>query len=166
MPWTSDGAARFLGQIMDHLRPWGLPWEDLRPDHLCYRVETKARYVAMKAELGNAGVLLGEHIISGRPIATFRLNRPVRSGTFAVEVVELPAPKHGSPYAEGFEHVEFVVPVELEVFMQRHPGLAWDTSGLHKAHHPELRLRLGPASVKFHRTALADRIAAEQQDQR
>ncbi|HMN04529.1 MAG TPA: VOC family protein [Flavobacteriales bacterium] len=155
------GAAVFLGQVVVGLVKLGVDLNGLWPDHLCYRVETQERYRQMLDRLRQEAEPLGENIVAGRPIATFRLHQPVRAAGYAVDVLELPAPKAGSSYREGFEHAEFVVPVDLETFMGRHPHLDWDTTGLGKAHNPELRLRLGAANAKFHRTPLADLVASE-----
>jgi predicted metalloenzyme YecM len=160
-----EGAAPFLAMVLARLEKLGIDVAELQADHLCYRVETAERYHGMQSKLACLGVLLGENIIGGRPIATYRLHEAVRVQGQVVDVVELPAPKPGSPYPEGFEHAEFVVAGELEDLMRKHSGLDWDTDGLHKAHNPELRLHLGAASAKFHRTALSDLIAAEQRGQ-
>ncbi len=160
-----EGAAPFLAMVLARLQQLGLDMAELQADHLCYRVGSAVCYQEMQSELAGLGVLLGKSIVGGRPIATYRLHEPVRVQGQVVDVVELPAPKPGSPYPEGFEHAEFVVAGELEDLLRTHPGLDWDTGGLHKAHNPELRLRLGAASAKFHRTALAELIAAEKRDQ-
>lgn len=152
----------FLHQLLTALRKEGIPVEDLELDHLCYRVDRMERYHAMKEVLARHGRLLGEHVIGGRPIATYALAVPIVFEERRIHVVELPAPKPGSPYAEGWEHAEFVVPEALETFMARSPLAQWDVSDLHKPVNADVRLRSGGISAKFHRQALADVIAAEQ----
>ena len=130
-------------------------------DHLCYRVEDQERYGDLRKKLDAAGTLLGESLIGGRPIATYRLHRPFRYGKRRIDVVELPAPKPESFYPEGYEHAEFVVDGELLAFTQKHPALVWDLSGASKPINADVRLRFDGFSVKFHRQPLAAVIGME-----
>ena len=50
--------------------------------------------------------LLGEAMVGGRPVSVFRLREPLDVGTHRIRLLELPAPKEGSAYATGWEHVE------------------------------------------------------------
>lgn len=120
-------------------------------DHLCYRVETIGRYEQLcKGLAEEGGVLLSGKEIGGRPIAVFKLPTPLAYRERAIPLLELPAPKSGSPYPEGYEHAEFVVDESLPDFMARYPKLDFDTKGLRKAVNPEVRLRYEGMSVKFH----------------
>lgn len=134
----------------------------LQLDHLCYRVGTTERYALLREALCNESELLAETMISGRPIATFRLHAPIIHGARAIHLVELPAPKPGSAYTEGWEHAEFVVNEDLLAFTQRHAHLNWDLTDLDKPMNADVRLRLGDFSVKFHRMALDEVIRREQ----
>ncbi|HRH68366.1 MAG TPA: VOC family protein [Flavobacteriales bacterium] len=135
-------------------------------DHVCYRVADMGRYEALRTMLGRHGTLLGEHSIGGRPIVTFRLNEPFLFAGRSIEVIELPAPKPGSVYAEGFEHAEFVVDEEPLEFAKRYPLLNWDLSGASKAMNADVRLNYNGFSVKFHQRSLADVIADEERAKR
>jgi predicted metalloenzyme YecM len=115
----------------------------------------------MKAALAEHGRLLGEHPIGGRPIASYRMDTPFRYAARSIQVLELPAPKAGSPYPEGFEHAEFVVNERPELFADRYPQLAWDRSAAHKTTNADVRLNYEGFSVKFHQRSLADLIAEE-----
>ncbi|RYZ67052.1 MAG: hypothetical protein EOP09_11685, partial [Proteobacteria bacterium] len=44
-----------------------------RIDHLCYRVDSLARYEIVKTEFVKFGRLLTESPVNGRPIATYKL---------------------------------------------------------------------------------------------
>lgn len=153
--------APFLEKVFAALEQCNIRVTGMELDHVCYRVETKERYEALRKELDADGTLLGESLIGGRPIATYRLNRPFHYERRRIDVVELPAPKPGSPYPEGFEHVEFVVDEDLMAFTQRHPGLAWDLSGASKPVNPDIRLRFDGFWVKFHRLPLVEVIGME-----
>lgn len=139
----------------------GIDTKGMVLDHLCYRVENLTRYAAIKELLSKNGRLIGEHLIGGRPIATFKLHAPYRYSDRRVDVVELPAPKPGSPYTEGWEHAEFVVVEEPLAFAARHPSLNWDVSGTGKETNADVRLVHDGFSVKFHRRSLEEVIALE-----
>jgi len=141
----------FLHQIFQHLSEDQINVSHYELDHLCYRVETIERYKELKEACSTIGSLLTETLINGRPISTFKLHEPIHYQGRAIELLELPSPKPGSPYAEGFEHVEFVIDEDLDSFVARYPQLSFDTRGMKKAVNPDVRLAYGPLSVKFHR---------------
>ena len=151
----------FLHRLFAALENDGIHVDPFVLDHLCYRVEDHARYTSTKATLLQRGVLLGEHLIGGRPIATFRMHTPFLFRDRMIDVIELPAPKSGSPYAEGFEHAEFVVHEDPVHFAARYPQLAWDSSGADKPINANVRLNYDGFSVKFHARSLEEVIARE-----
>lgn len=155
-----------LHRLFAALSDDGIDVSGFELDHVCYRVADMGRYETMRTMLAGSGTFLGEHRISGRPIATFLLNEPFRFAGRSIEVVELPAPKPGSDYPEGFEHAEFVVFEEPLEFAQRYPLLNWDLSGASKPTNADVRLNYDGFSVKFHQRSLADVIAAEQRTTR
>lgn len=156
----------FLDQLFAALHSDGLQVQELELDHLCYRVASMERYSACRKLFSQHGELLAESMIGGRAIATYRLHRALHFRERSIWVVELPAPKLGSVYAEGYEHAEFVLPKtksssDLLAFTERYPQLDWDLSDLDKATNADVRLRYAGFSVKFHGQALADVIALE-----
>lgn len=133
-------------------------------DHICYRVETHERYVELVKRLKSDAELLDENEVNGRMIATFRLRKPLAVGGWQISYLELPAPKLGSEYAEGLEHVEFVVlGGNLDRFIERHAHLAESFSykGMTKTLNPELGLKTASISVKFHRLPLGEVVRIE-----
>lgn len=101
---------------------------------------------------------------NGRPIATFRLSEPLEAGGWRISYLELPAPKLGSEYTEGLEHVEFVVlGGDLDRFRRTHQHLAdmFSTKGMDKLVNPELGLKAAGISVKFHRLPLGEVVRLE-----
>ena len=102
----------FLDAVLAQLRSVGLNpvargWE---VDHICYRCASAAEYrAAVDALVPTLGTLLVESMVGGRPISCVRLHRPIEHAGLRVGVVEIPAPKAGSPYASGLEHAEVVV---------------------------------------------------------
>lgn len=154
-------ATSFLNRVFAALHTDGVDVFRLPLDHICYRVATADRYAYWKDLLSKNGDLLGEPMIGGRPIATFRLHEPITHLDRRIAVVELPASKEGSPYPEGWEHVEFVVGEHPRTFAARHPSLAWDMSGADKATNPDVRLGYDGFSVKFNERSLEEVIAEE-----
>ena len=152
----------FLHQLFEALDRHRIPVDHLQLDHLCYRVADLGRYAVMKQVLAEQGTLLAESTIGGRPITTYRLHLPIARAQRHIALVELPAPKADSPYTEGWEHAEFVVPGSLLAFTQEHPHPDWDLRALDKAINADVRLPLGAISVKFHQRALDVVIAEEE----
>lgn len=151
----------FLKAIFDNLERLAVDVGDFILDHICYRVETEARYKALKESLSDIGTLLGESIINGRLISNYKLYEPIKFRGREISVFELPAPKKGSHYSEGYEHVEFVTPFTLEELMSKHPELHFDKKDLGKARNRDIRLSFGNISVKFHEQSLEQVIAGE-----
>lgn len=152
----------FIGSIGDGLSRCGVQRSELSMmDHICYRVETDEQYGRMREKLKNFGTLLGENEVSGRMIATFELDEYLQADGWTVPYVELPAPKEGSPYQEGLEHVELVVLGSLERFMARHRDLPFSRGGMGKAVNPEAGLKAEGISVKFHEQQLGAVVRIE-----
>ncbi len=166
MPSIPPDPSSFLQDLFAALRADGLDVDGMELDHLCYRVTTAERYAACRELFAQQGTLLGESLVAGRPIATYRLHRGFHFRERSIDVVELPSPKPGNAYPEGYEHAEFVVDEDLLLFTQRHPALAWELDDLCKTTNADVRLRYRGFSVKFHRQRLSDVIVAEQQHQR
>ncbi|OAV44788.1 VOC family protein [Lewinella sp. 4G2] len=162
----------FLTQLFAALEKVPGQFDGFELDHLCYRVGDWEEYVALRDALLLENELLTESQIGGRPIAVFRLSDPITFRGRSIEVLELPAPKPGSAYPSGYEHVEFVIDTPLADFEWRltdhlgFPATYIDRKGLNKSINPDLRLRLPDGlSVKFHEQSLADVIAFERGQQ-
>lgn len=151
----------FLEKLFAAMAQCNIVVDRMELDHVCYRVDDDERYGILRKELDTDGTLLSESLIGGRSIATYRLHRPFHYEERRIDVVELPAPKTGSFYPEGYEHAEFVVQEDLMTFTQKHPDMEWDLSGISKPINAEVRLRFDGFSVKFHRQPLADVIEME-----
>lgn len=159
---------KFLTQLFTTLEPRPGTFDHLVLDHLCYRVATVERYESLRDELRKYNKLLVENPINGRRIATFRLAKPFIFRKRSIWLLELPEPKTGSPYPEGYEHVEFVTDRPMagfETWLLTNLPVApadLDRSGLHKPLNADLRLKLPDGlSVKFHELPL-DRVIAQE----
>lgn len=135
----------------------GIPIDSLTSDHLCFRVETSDEYDFYKVALSNYGILLTEANVNGRAISTFRLHAPFQTDWHEIPLLELPSPKHGTSYATGFEHAEFVVNECFTTFRSKYPELDFIEAG-QQTLNPELCLKLNQGmQAKFHHLSL-DRV--------
>ena len=145
----------FIEAIARGLDKLGIESKELAMmDHVCYRVETEARYDQLKQQLQTDAELIAENQVNGRKIATFEFKEPLVAAGWAVPYLELPAPKEGSPYPEGLEHAELVVVGGLDRFLARHSGLPFLNKGMDKLINPEASLKTNGMSVKFHEQPL------------
>lgn len=145
----------FIENINRGLGELGIKRDELAMmDHVCYRVETEQRYQELLSMFAKQAVLLSETEVSGRMIATYELVDYLEAGGWIVPYLELPAPKEGSPYQEGLEHVELVVIGGLDRFVERHSELPFSTKGMDKLLNPEAGLKAAGVSVKFHEQPL------------
>lgn len=152
----------FVSHMYDELAGLDLIKDLTEIDHVCYRVADLERYEFLKKEIANIGSLLAETPVNGRPIATFRLNVPIQVNPQCVlDVVEIPAPKPGRFYTEGFEHVEAVTKQSLDEFMKRHPTLPFLLEQLHLPFNREISLKGKHGLMKFHELSLAEVIKLE-----
>lgn len=140
----------FLEQLFREMQEANADFSNLIIDHICYRVETEKRYLELKNGLSNYGKILTEKPISGRPIATFKFEEPFIFKNQKIYLLELPAPKTGRFYAEGWEHIEMVIKPTFEDFMAQNAHLNFDTKAINKKVNPEVRLTFLSGSVKFH----------------
>jgi len=147
-------SSAFLDNLFDYLFEKKIDVSNYELDHICYRVETEERYQTLKIALNNLGELLTESQIGGRAIASIKLNTPIIYKNRKIDVVELPAPKKGSFYKEGFEHVEFVIDIPFADFMAGYPHLNFITKDLKKSVNQGVTLKETDFSVKFHHHTL------------
>jgi len=141
----------FLKKILQEITAAGFDLSDFsQMDHMCYRVTSLTDYARKKQELLRVGKLLGEAQVNGRPIATFRLKTPVRYDGWRIDTVELPAPKASANFAEGLEHVEFVLFDSKEDFLEKYADKQFDLKSADRGINPEIAFKLPTYTVKFH----------------
>lgn len=145
---------QFLDRIFLQLEAIDVDVSSFELDHICYRVETMQSYEVLKTELQKKGTLLSENQIGGRPIASFKLHQPLLYLGRKIAVIELPAPKPGSFYPEGWEHVEFVLGHHPVPFLEQYPNLTFKTKALTKKINPDISLQFDGFAVKFHEHSL------------
>lgn len=152
----------FLDALFTELSRNAIPLDGLYMDHICYRVETMAEYEYLRTELLKIGQLLSDKTIGGRPIAVIEIHDSYYYQNREISIIELPAPKKGSPYKTGYEHVEFVTGTPLESFIFQHPSIKFNLSGINKPVNRDIRLQLETGAVKFHELSLKEVIEIEE----
>ena len=181
----SEQVPTFLDCIQSRLFQDDMDVSSYEADHVCWRTETVEEYTELVLALKSATddcTLLIESEIGGRMIATFMLKNGIQAGDRTIDVVEIPAPKDGSPYSVGLEHVEFVISSKdnqptspmndavhqstLDAFMNQHPSFQWNTKAMDKDVNPDVSLKVeldefGVCGVKFHLMPLAKVIQYE-----
>lgn len=141
----------FLQDILSRVTNEGFDLADfVQIDHMCYRVPSIEAYAQKKSELNTVGTLLGETMVNGRPISTFRLHTPVRYDKWRIDAIELPAPKTGASFREGLEHIEFVLYDDMPTFLKKYEGKPFKMQSADRGVNPEVGLQLGDYAVKFH----------------
>lgn len=159
-----ESAALFFSQIQTDMKSNKIILEPhWSIDHVCYRVETKSRYEELKRAYSNFCTLLVESPVGGRMISTFKLLTPLFFGERMIDLVELPEPKIGSDYREGFEHIEIVCDLTFDQIKRQYKkhGVHFKKSGQDKDFNSELAMSLGGYAIKFHHLSLASVVAFE-----
>lgn len=152
-----DQANSFLDHIFHTLEQESIDLRHWEIDHLCYRTETPEEYTLLRESLTQVGELLSEEIIGGRPILTFRLFQPIRYHHYVINLIEVPAPKAGSPYKSGFEHIEVVIDEAFHSLDVNHNRVKKSNNLLN----PELVLIFDDFSIKLHHKSLEHVINIE-----
>jgi len=144
----------FLDDLFNQLSDLSIDVSDLEMDHICYRVETMEDYNSLKHQLQELGKILSDKIIGGRPITVIQLNKTYHYRDRSIDIIELPSPKSGSHYYNGYEHVEFVTNSSLENFISTIFYIGFDIKGMKKSINRDVRLQLDGCAVKFHEHSL------------
>ena len=84
--------------------------QSLFVDHLGLRIKEVNSIAALKNELDIKGKTISSAIVNGREILIYKLNSPLRLGSWSISCIELPYPKPDHSYPDGWEHIEIVIP--------------------------------------------------------
>lgn len=133
-------------------------------DHLCFRTDSEEHYQSTKCHFESLGHLLIESPVGGRLIATYELDEALWYKDWAINNIEVPAPKANRKADRGYEHLEIVIDCSFEELQARYPNFAWDQRALSKSINPELEAHFENFNVKFHHHALTHIINLEKND--
>lgn len=148
----------FLSKLLSQFNKLNIDQNDIiELDHIAYRVETQDRYKEVKQKLKQFSIYLGEAKVRQRPIASFKLLKPIKHNHYTISCIELPSPSNHYNYPEGLEHAEFVIKGSLYNFQKKYSHLNF-TEELNNPTNPELKLRFKGFQIKFHTKSLLNKI--------
>lgn len=147
-------ASLFLEKLFFELQSLSIDYATWDIDHLCYRTESLSHYQKVKNDFSHFSTLLIESPVNGRPIATYKLEKPWRFGENFIDLIEVPAPKPNKITKPGFEHIEIVMPKNFEEIPKLYPTLSFEKNHHHKEFNPELVANLKVGDLKFHHQSL------------
>jgi len=84
--------------------------KNLSIDHVCIRFSNSNQVDALRKELQDFGQEISCAEVNGRQIVIIQLHEPIQIAHWQVQGLELPYPKKTHRFADGWEHVEFVLP--------------------------------------------------------
>ncbi len=154
----------FLDNLFIQLQSIGMDLNGKVIDHICYRTSSLENYQAAKEKASLLGELLIESEVNGRPIATYKLDRPIAYKDWVIPLIEVPAPKKGKLTPQGFEHIEVVITESFTSLIERYPHLSFNTKALTKEINPDIELELKGCAIKFHHQTLEEIIEFEKQN--
>lgn len=158
----STQANNFLNMAFAELRVNNFTLEEhWHIDHLCYRTSTQENYLSTKRRFEQFSRLLIESEVNGRFISTFKLPTPIIFNDWAIDLIEVPAPKVGKITIDGFEHFEVVCDLTFDEIKSRYAQCQFDESGLSKDFNQELEISFNGFAVKFHHISLESVINIE-----
>lgn len=131
-------------------------------DHVCYRVESVERYELLKKQFEVSHELLSDALVNGRPISTFKLNTPIKlENGIEIPLFELPSPKPGSDYKEGFEHIEVVTNCTLDQLIETRTDIKFNLKNKDASINADISAMFKNGLVKFHEQSLEKVIEEE-----
>lgn len=151
---VNDDAIIFLDKMFLEIKQAKINLHHWEIDHLCYRTSSDQNYNFIKNSFMSFATLLSEVEINGRPISTFKLNKPIHYKNYIIDLIEIPAPKPGKEIEEGFEHFEVVVDTTFKSIMDAYPSSTFKKTGMTKVINPELQMTLKSGAIKFHHSSL------------
>lgn len=144
--------------------------EKLELDHFCVRLSNITEIDQLKLELANIAKNISTVDVNGRPISIFQLDTPLQVGLWSVKGLEVPNPKQNNTYADGWEHVEFVLPASKNTmseirnsFEQLLPNLNNDKyrysenepqTDDNEIPNPTISIRVNNIGIKFHANSI------------
>ncbi len=107
-----EALASFETKLLRALNDLGIVdiCQGLAIDHACIRFSTNSQVDSLRQELKDLGQELSSAQVNGREIVIIQLHEALKIAHWQVRGLELPYPKKKHNFADGWEHVEFVLP--------------------------------------------------------
>ncbi|MGF1686686.1 VOC family protein [Photobacterium japonica] len=172
----------FMAKIDALAAELGLSLNDYQADHIALRVNDRVQAEALHQAWLAYGEEWSNNEINGRPIIVIGFHEPLKVGAWTIEALELPYPGDKQYPQEGWEHVEFVIPSDVNdtdslktVLDETFPALAWDRlneQGIHvkasspsgeheRLANPTYAFKKDGVCIKLHPCSLKAVIASE-----
>lgn len=104
-----------INALMDEL---GISRNKFACDHAAIRVNSTAQADLLRVFFKQYGKVISANIINGRPILIIELEKPLMLNQTPVQYIELPYPSDKTYPAEGWEHIELIIPGEAKSIEQ------------------------------------------------
>lgn len=82
-------------------------------DHIALRVNKRKSAEDWLTLLLKCGTILSGNIVNGRVIYLIQLDNPIRFSDQFIDIIELPFPKDKVYPVENWEHIEVIIPFEV-----------------------------------------------------
>lgn len=155
----------FLKNLMTHMEQLDSAWVLWPIDHLAFRTTKSRQYERLKRFLATKGQLMSEAYVSGRPIAIFHLDKPIRYQSWLIRDIEVISPKQGTSYPRGWDHIEILAQMPLERMLAKFKRKEQVISSVVVDKSPgEVDFRFAKGRVKVHYLPLTSLIHIEKQE--
>lgn len=146
---------RFLDKLSKRIQYRGIDITGATLDHLAYQTKSSKEYDRIKPEFEMVAKLIKEPLVGGRRVGVFEFRAPLVYKDQTIRAIDLIEPKEEQKCSSGLEHMEYLLPVSLEEFMEKYPNVDWNTGAINRDQFPMLILRLSNnMQVKFPRNPI------------
>lgn len=141
----------FIKEKIEQLTSLGIDVSNLQLDHFGYQTSSKEDYDTKSKEVISLATLASENIVGGRRVGIYKLNEPFIYQNYKILGFELVEPREGQICNSQLDHLEFVLPVNFEQFIELNPSVNWDTTAMNRPEFAKLTVKFNDGtSVKFH----------------
>lgn len=103
----------FMDRIQSLLDVLGLDLTDYQADHIALRINDRGVAEAAHKVWLQQAEEWSNNEINGRPIIALGFNQPIEVSGWSIECLELPYPGEKTYPKQGWEHIEWVIPCEV-----------------------------------------------------
>ncbi|ACA31173.1 VOC family protein [Histophilus somni] len=108
-----DEFEQFERKIIELAHFMQLRLDRVEIDHIALRVNKRKSAEDWLTLLLKCGTILSGNIVNGRVIYLIQLDNPIRFSDQFIDIIELPFPKDKVYPVENWEHIEVVIPFEV-----------------------------------------------------
>ncbi|ARU64819.1 metalloprotein [Histophilus somni] len=108
-----DEFEQFERKIIELAHSMQLRLDRVEIDHIALRVNKRKSAEDWLTLLLKCGTILSGNIVNGRVIYLIQLDNPIRFSDQFIDIIELPFPKDKVYPVENWEHIEVIIPFEV-----------------------------------------------------